>query len=253
MKDYRLSHTEERIARQYEEVLYKEGSYDDMLWKWEQGVLAREVGNLRKTVGRVDYLDFGCGTGRILLFLENLTESAVGVDNAEAMLMRARARVQKAEIICADITQTDVLVGQQFDLITVFRIFLNAQPMLRDEMCTVLVPKLRDENSLFIFNIHGNLMSYRLFSKLWYMLRGRRLNTMTVHTARKLAEQHGLEVVRWYGFGVQPKFLYRWLGSRFMFAVDTFLSRIPGMKYVSYDLVFVCRQARKSQWRKARQ
>ena len=244
MKDYRVSHTEERIAKQYEEVVYKECSYDDMLWKWEQGILTREVVELKSVVSDIEYLDFGCGTGRILGFLEEKVSRAVGVDPAEAMVTIARGRIKRADLIVADITRHDVLSGQVFDLITAFRIFLNSQPELRDEMFQVLTPKLRGADARFIFNIHGNLWSHRLFSKLWYKLQGKRLNTMTVRQIHRLAEKHGLEVVRWYGFGVKPKFLYRLLGAKFMFAADSLLSKIPGMRYLSYDLVFVCRKSR---------
>lgn len=241
-KDYRESHKEERVARQYEERVYGEGSYDDMLWRWEQGMLRREMDDLKANTRTVSLLDFATGTGRILSFLENEVADAVGVDNAEAMLSFARTRVRKAALVRADITQEDALAGREFDLITAFRFFLNAQPELRDAALAALLPKLRDEHSLFIFNIHGNLISYRFFTKLWYALRGRRLNAMTVWQAKELAERHGLKVVRWYGFGVKPKFLYRWFGPRFMFWVDSMLSFIPGVRYVSYDLVFVCKR-----------
>jgi|SRR3989344_4338755 len=260
MKDYRESHKEERIARQYEEVVYRKNSYDDMLWKWEQGVLGCEVKNFKKQKSAISLLDFATGTGRILAFLEDKVETALGVDNAEVMLVHARSRVKKAELLCVDITNLeaelplgssaskwqDVLAGKQFDLITAFRFFLNAQPELRNAALRILIPKLRNEHSLFIFNIHGNLWSHRLFSKVWYAMRGRRLNTMTVSEVRRLAKRHGLEIVRWYGFGVKPKFLYRLFGAQFMFAVDSLLSKIPGMKYISYDLIFVCRKKNKN-------
>ncbi len=246
MKDYKRSHMEERIARQYEEVVYRAGSYDDMLWQWEQGILWRELDWLKKEIPNVSMLDFAAGTGRILAFLEDKVGLAVGIDNAEAMLARARACVKKAELICADITESDVLIGKQFDYITAFRFFLNAEPDLRDAAFQALVPKLRDERSVFIFNIHGNLWSHRLFSKLWYRMRGRRLNTMTVRQVRQLVRRHGLEVVRWCGFGVKPKIFYRIFGARFMFAIDSLLAQIPWMKYISYNLIFVCRRTHKT-------
>ena len=41
--------------------------------------------------------------------LDKKVFSAVGVDNAEAMLTRAREHVRKTEFFCADITKEDVL------------------------------------------------------------------------------------------------------------------------------------------------
>ena len=68
--------------------------------------------------------DFGCGTGRILAYLEERVARAVGVDPAETMVQVARQRVRRAELVVADITRNDVLSGDMFDVITAFRIFL---------------------------------------------------------------------------------------------------------------------------------
>jgi SAM-dependent methyltransferase len=240
--DYRASHKSEHIARIYEEVVYKEGSYDHMIWLWEREVLDGELIYLKEHMPNVRYLDFGCGNGRILGYLEDKTGEAIGVDNASSMLMRAHNHIKKAKLIEADLTKQDVLTGETYDLITAFRVFLNAEPVLREEIMKVLVPKLRDQNSLFVFNMHGNVWSHRLFTKLWLRMHGRRLNTISYWQAQRFAETYGLSVERWYGFGVMPKVLYRWFGARSMYAFDVFLAHIPLMRYISYDLVFVCRK-----------
>ena len=243
MKDYRISHTEERIARKYEEDVYRPGSYDDMLWKWEQDVLTYELDKLRSTLLTIEYLDFGCGTGRILAFLEKLVTHSVGVDLAEAMLTVARKKVTASELVLADITKQDALAGRSFDLITAFRVFLNSQPDLRDEMFRVLMPKLRDEHSRFIFNIHGNTWSHRLCTKIWFQfIRRKNLNTLSFLEVKHLAEKHGLSIIHWYGFGILPKIFYRIFGSNVMYVIDSLLSHVPFIKYVSYDMVFICKK-----------
>ena len=242
MKDYRVSHMEERIVRQYEDVVYKPGSYDDYLWSHERKILELEVIRLRTKCLSLSYLDFGCGTGRIISYMEQFADLSLGVDISEPMIEVARSKVKKSGFIVADITREDVLAGKTFDLITAFRIFLNAGPELRSSMLAALVQKLQNEDSLLIFNIHGNIMSHRIFTKLLFLLRGRNLNTMSVGEVKRFASEHGLEVVRWYGFGVIPKVFYRIFGGKLMFMLDSLLARVPLMKFISYDLIFVCKK-----------
>jgi SAM-dependent methyltransferase len=237
MKDYRTSHVSARISERYEHDVYRKNSYDDLVWRWERRILERE-GRFQETS---EYLDFACGTGRIIAFFEDRVQRAVGVDIAASMLMLAKAKVHRAELIEADLTRDNVLGGQLFDCITVFRFFLNANPPLREEAMEVLVRLLRDKDSRLIFNVHGNLLSYRFFARAYYRwVRRRDLNTLSPYAAKALAERHGLRVIRWYGFGIIPKPFYRIFGHRLTYAVDMFFARIPGTRWISADLLFVC-------------
>lgn len=240
MKDYRVSHLGKRKSTQYEDIIYSAGSYDDILWEEEKKVLDREYMLLKKVTKDIDYLDFACGTGRILTYLEDRTEHSVGVDISSSMLAKARGKTRRSELLEADLTVKDDLLGNMFDCITAFRFFLNAQDDMRHDALRILSAKLKDEHSIFIFNIHGNILSHRFLTKLWYLLRGRMLNAMSYWEVRKLAAQHGLRIVRYYGFGIIPKFFYRVLRSSMLLPLDRFLSRIPGARYVSYNMIFVC-------------
>ncbi|MSR76404.1 MAG: methyltransferase domain-containing protein [Candidatus Ryanbacteria bacterium] len=240
MKDYRMSHMGEKKSAQYEDTIYRHGSYDDMVWRAEQPLLLAEVGVLRKAVRKIAYLDFGCGTGRILKLLESKVDDALGVDISESMVALAREKGVRAPIIVGDITREDSIGPKIFQLITVFRVFLNAGPTLSQQMLTVLTPKL-DSSGVLIFNMHGNFWSYRIFTKIWFMLRGRRLNTSSYWQTKKMVESHGLMIVRFYGFGFVPKVFYRIFGSQATFVVDRLLAKIPLVKYFSYNLIFVCK------------
>lgn len=240
--DYRSSHVGQEKSRIYEEDIYREGSYDEMLWRIERELLIKEIRALQKKVGKIQYLDFACGTGRIISFLEQSVEESYGIDVSSAMLAKAREKVKKSELIYADLTANDVLKDKTFDLITAFRFFLNAEPELRASAFSVLRTKLKDEKSIFIFNMHGNIVSHRLFTKFWYLLRGRRLATSSFWEAQRLVSENGLEVIHWYGIGVLPKIFYRYVSSRFLLALDKLFFSLPIFKYVSYDLVFVCRK-----------
>lgn len=243
MKDYRLSHLNKAKSIQYEKDIYRLDSYDDMLWRIEQEVLEKEINQLSQAVNKIHYLDFACGTGRILSFLENKVESSTGIDISPSMLAIAGQKVRRSKLIMHDLTDSDILRGEYFDLITAFRFFLNSQPSMRDVALRVLVPKLRNHTSLFIFNIHGNIWSYRLLTKFYYGMRGRRLNTLSYWQAKRMARTAGLDVIQYYGVGVLPKIFYRWGSTKQLIALDHFLSRIPIFKYLSYNMIFVCRRA----------
>lgn len=238
-KDYRVSHKGERKSAVYEHAIYKKGSYDDMMWQAEQPILVSEVTRYKDKTKQVHYLDFACGTGRITQLLEPFVDTSVGVDIAESMLDIARPKLLKTRLICADLTQDDVLGDMTFNYITAFRFFLNAGPELGDKAMSLLVPKLT-RDGMFVFNMHGNLWSHRLLTKIWFTLRGRRLNVSSYWRAKKLAESHGLMIDHWYGWGLVPKVFYRIFGAQRMFALDALLARIPLMRYVAYNLIFVC-------------
>ena len=96
-----------------------------MMWRLEQraldSIFARAGGRRFE-----DYLDFACGTGRMLGFLGKYAQSVTGVDISPSMLEVARERVPKAELICGDLTREPLLTNRQFDVISAFRFFPNA-------------------------------------------------------------------------------------------------------------------------------
>ena len=240
-KDYRMSHQDERKSNQYEEVIYKRGTYDDLMWQAEKPILLREVSRLKQSVDVITYLDFGCGTGRILQLLEGETNDALGVDISESMVALAREKGVRAPIIVGDITREDIIGTKTFQLITAFRVFLNAGPELSRQILAALVPKL-ESSGIFIFNMHGNLWSYRFFTKIWYRLWGRQLNTATLSEVRGLVSSHGLTIVRWYGVGIIPKVFFRWGLGSILSIFDRILLRLPGARFIAYDLIFVCKK-----------
>lgn len=241
MRDYRLSHQSQYKTERYERDVYRAGSYDDFVWQEEKKILDRELDLLKKRIPVPRYLDFGCGTGRIIEYLENKVDESVGVDIAHEMLAVAKEKLRHSRLIEADITTDDILREQKFDIITAFRVFLNAEPQLQDAILKTLAPKLSD-SGIFIFNIHGNIWSFRLPMVWWYRLRGRYLNYLSYRQIKRLLVRHDLHVERLYGLGLIPKPFYR-LCPRASFTLDRFLARIPLIKYISYNLIFVCKRA----------
>ncbi len=155
-RDYRSVHDGVVMAEKYDEVVYGTSSPDVIIWEREKRIL-RELLTGRK-VER--YLDFACGTGRVLAELEKYAGRSFGVDVSGKMPEKAKAKNTKARLIQGDPTQDPDIIEGTFDLITAFRFFLNAQQELRDEALRFIHSRLTDDG-LFIFNNHGNKRSMR--------------------------------------------------------------------------------------------
>src|SRR5207249_2994067 len=113
-------------AADYEQF-YRQGTSDEAIWGIERDFLAGLIRRQKSRWGNCSYLDFACGTGRVISFVEALVSSSLGIDTSEEMLRVAAKKVQRSELLCIDITERVDLEGT-YDLITAFRFFLNAEP-----------------------------------------------------------------------------------------------------------------------------
>lgn len=104
-----------------------------------------------------------CGTGRIIGYLENQFQESIGIDISSDMLEQAKVKVKHSMLICGDVTKGHNGLEGKFDCITCFRFFLNAEQSLRDEVFGFITNKLKNQDSILIFNIHGNKFSTRWF------------------------------------------------------------------------------------------
>ena len=145
------------------------------------------------------YLDFACGTGRITSVVAPMCAEAVGVDISPSMLEQARPKTPSAKFIHADLTRADVDLGQ-FDLITSFRFFGNAQQALRRQVMQTLARVLRPGGHLVI-NSHCNPLSLAV---LFNTLTGGGSSGMDLHyfKLKALLRDHGLEIVQVHPIGV---------------------------------------------------
>ena len=206
-KSYRNRFDDPQEAASYDRDEYSPGSYPALLWQLEQEFLLRTATDLRSQVGEIRYMDFACGTGRVLSYMEPLVDHATGIEISRPMLERAAQKVQRASLVQADITSDRSAVTGQFDLITAFRFVLNAEPELRVSALRRLGELLRDERSLLVFNNHINLWSYKLAT--WPRQRmtpsSRRPpcsgNFLTDRAVRHLADECGLVIDTVFGCG----------------------------------------------------
>ena len=117
------------------------------------------------------------------------------------MLEVARKRLNKTEIIEADITKDDILGNRKFNLITAFRFFPNAQPQLRMEAIRKCV-NLLDTNGYIVFNNHMNSSS--LTRRLSILLKNISISGMSNADVESLLSEVGLKIEKIFHIGVIP-------------------------------------------------
>jgi len=236
--DYRESHISPGKGRLYH-AAFTDNPYRSMVWGFEKSILDRILTLFYKDA-EIHHLDFACGTGRILAYLQARTKSAVGVDLSPSMLEVASRNNQSAEIVEADLTRDDVLGDRKFNLITAFRFFPNAEPALRSEAMNVLARHLEDDGYL-VFNNHKNTGSAR--NRLARLLGRRRYQGMSIAEAETLLAENGLEIAKTYHLCVFPASERHMLLPPFLLRhIDGILSRIPALCNYGQDLVFVCKR-----------
>ena len=210
MNSYRQSHTQSGHGHSYDTGLYATRAYNTEIWKLEQPVL---TGILRRHFpgGIPDLLDFACGTGRILSFVRPNARSATGVDVSEEMIREARAKVADAQLLLGDVT-TDPKVlpaGTDFDCITCFRFFLNAEPALRDAGVRAVAGLLKPDGK-FVFNNHGNrtsLLHFVIGIRKWLGMETQ--NALACHELKTLVESHGFRVIETHSVCFMPRIAAR--------------------------------------------
>jgi len=194
-------------ARQYETGEYAPGSYSSLLWEIEQAQLAAIIEKLKQSKRHINALDFATGTGRIAAFLETRLDSVTGVEISEEMCELARKKVRQARIVCANILSPTAKVEEKYDFISAFRFFLNVEPSLRLTALKALAARLRDRDSLLVFNNHGNYWSHKLLMWPYHVVRrigkGRSVkgNYLTTRQIRRLLPGAGLNLLDVRGCG----------------------------------------------------
>jgi glycosyltransferase involved in cell wall biosynthesis len=244
--DYRELHKPYKKAIDYEHKLYANNSYDSSMWEIEKQILVQEITLFEKD--KTKYLDFACGTGRILAFMEQFVSESTGVDVSENMLYLAKKKARKSFLLNSDLTQHDVIADKQYNLITAFRFFLNAEDDLRKKVMFLLSEKLADRGTL-IFNLHGNTFSYYLFPIIFKKFKPNqeKLNHVSFFRISKLLKETRLKIKRIYGIGFVPSSFYRLFKSqkKLFIWIDKTFSTCPLMKYFARNLIFICGRDRR--------
>jgi SAM-dependent methyltransferase len=192
-QDYRASHLAK--GSRYDAHL-AESPFDVYMSSWERKLLPKVLQRFFPE-GPRRYLDFACGTGRITEQIAPMAQQSTGVDISPTMLEEARKKCPQTRFHLADLTQEDPDLGGDFDLITSFRFFGNAQDELREGALNAITKRLAKGGRLVI-NSHRNPRAlYALFDRVT----GGTTGSMDLHLPklRDLLKRHGLSIV-----GLQP-------------------------------------------------
>lgn len=237
-EDYRLSHANPEKGASYERD-FRESQFLSFLWRREQAILD-DVLRRRFPAGEPRCLDFACGTGRITEHLVRRGGRVTGIDVSASMLEQARARKLDVELIQADLTRDDVLAKREFDLITAFRFFPNAQDPLRLAVIKALASRLAD-GGVLVFNNHINASSTMCL--LWRAL-GKPVTSfrpMTYGESARLIEDGGLQLLECHAIGVIPATARRMLVPEVVHvASDAVVNHLQLGRVLAQDLLFVC-------------
>lgn len=247
-KSYRDSHKAKNYGTKYKE-LFKNDSFDARIWILEKLILKKIYQNF--IIHKIEnYLDFACGTGRLLEFFEHRAKNSYGIDVSQEMLKEAEKKYRNTKFFNVDLVKNQKVFGdQKFNVVSAFRFFLNAEKPLRDEILKILDNLLVDDGIL-ILNNHGNKYSLRIFSLLINIILTfkRNFNSLSISEIREILEQNNFEIINVFGLGFQPIFFAKILPRKIWYVVENFLMNIKFLNKFGIHLIIVCKKLNKIQF-----
>ncbi|MEM7125472.1 MAG: class I SAM-dependent methyltransferase [Chloroflexota bacterium] len=233
--------TQEVVAK-YENTEYAPNSYSSYIWSLQREVLSELIRAQHEKHGPLKLLDFACGTGRILSFVESQVAEAVGIDISEDMAQVARTKCQTSQIYVGDILEDANLAADEFNVITCFRFFLNTEHSIRTRVLRELHKRLNKENGILVTNIHGNSRSVRSGALLYRsLIHSERHAQMSPRQIKQMFDECGFEIVDLNGFGILPPNLYRTSFKASAAWLDRTCADIRLFAPISVDLLYVCK------------
>lgn len=198
--DYRVSHSAPGYGAHYNKT--HQSGYYGALWERIEKPLILDV--LRPMSGADrKYLDFACGTGRIVNVAAGLFGEVVGADISRSMLDCAQVP-PNVRLLHIDMTRQPL--GETFDVITAFRFFLNAEDQLKRDALKAIDEHLKDGGRL-VCNVHMNATSpIGLVSRLLNRLSGRTIrHTLSAAKFNALLIASGFLVEDVIPYGYLPR------------------------------------------------
>jgi SAM-dependent methyltransferase len=239
---YRTSHSEKGYGELYQET-YRYGYYAT-LWNKVEKPLIETIFTEISEQGASSCLDFACGTGRITKVAEDIFDEVTGVDISSEMLKVARQQLTSATLIEQDITTTPL--SSEYDVISSFRFFLNAESELRISTLKTLHGLLSDQGTLII-NVHVNK-----HSPLGIIYRARNLiarrtvaNTLGWGDFSNYLTKAGFTVqyTQWYGYYPRTGWLLGPLARIFLKPFEQFCKAIKLVpKQWAQNFIVVCKK-----------
>jgi ubiquinone/menaquinone biosynthesis C-methylase UbiE len=242
--DYRDSHLDKNHAISYKNGFIK-NKYQKYIWSREKKILNEIKTNYFEKNIQIKYLDFACGTGRIISFLEKDMFESYGVDVSESMLKFASENTNKSKIINVDLTKKNIFDDNYFDFITAFRFFLNAQEELREDALHV-ISKILKKDGFLVFNIHLNKFGiYFRIANLFRKIKSQKyeIRALNIKEVNQMVEQAGLQIISIYHYGIVPIFQPEKtkIPIKLIDTIEKIFSAIPFFKNYSNYVIFVCK------------
>lgn len=231
------------------------------IFRLERTILLDLFQRLRLADPQTTYLDYACGTGRIMAVFEGLIRSMVGVDTSSGQLRVARLKLPAAEFVNGNVVTEPALLGnRRFNFITSFRLLLNLEPENRAPILRALRNLLTPDGYLVVDN-HMNRYSILGLTALFahkvlrmpkksMLPRGRRgiISTMSESEMRQVLSEAGLEVMEVHRIFVLPGHgRLQVLPTRWLVPVEALMSRVPLLKLLSKNQIYVCRRTQPHQ------
>lgn len=236
-----------KSAKAYDKLT--QSKHISLIYELEKQVLAGFLPRIDAETKTV--MDFACGTGRWTRFLEKYFKQTTGVDVSEQMIALALNKCKKADFVLTDITSEPLdekLKGQQFDVVTAFRFYKNAQMQLREE-ATEAISKYLKKDGFFIFDLHLNSFSFigimaniiRFFNLHKFFNIGELgVKTISLGEIRSLFKNTPFEIVDYYGMGVLPgRSNFVILPRKLLQRIESFFTNRKLFRGISYTILVV--------------
>ena len=243
MTGYRDVHVGEGAGERYDAMHV--GRVDSMIWKHFVRPYVRASLQREYHTGSRRYLDFACGTGRLLKVGASIFSDATGIDISEDMLQVARERVPTATIHHIDVTKNPNFRCDEFDCATLFRFVLNAEPELSEEVLSWIAAHMKP-GGLLIVNNHRHTASLGgLIARSRKPNDRLELNVLSRAKTVSMLESAGFKVEQCKGFRILPSIHGRpILGGWIQLQTERVLQAL-GLGHFGTELVFTARRTRR--------
>ena len=191
--EYSNSHLKKEGKEYHKKFYCFEGR--SILWELEKKILLDFIEYKKDN----SHLDFAAGSGRIAILLREFFKVQYLLDISSSMLDGKEEKLKNSKIIIEDFRKTNSLSEKKFDLITAFRFFPNAEPVLRQKAMKFISDHIKDKGYI-IFNNHKNFWSIPfLMSRLLFLSDG---FGMTHKEIINLLKKNNLKLIEYYSTGL---------------------------------------------------
>lgn len=229
-------------------------TFELSIFDLEKTILRHIYESLLGSRSQNTYLDYACGTGRILALFSNRIKAKVGIDTSPAQVEHAKRKLPDTEFLIGNIvTNPECLGKRRFTFITCFRLFLNLEKANRVPTLKQLHKHLEDDGYLVIDNhmnrysvlgmmalLARHVLRYPPKSLAPARTRGI-IGTMSEREVRAALAEAGFRVKEVFRFFLLPGHKsFVLLPRAILVPTEEFLSTIPFLNLFSKNQIFLC-------------